>query len=54
MMQTDILIVMLLWICAPLVIVAVIVAPSMLLIYLQAIWRKKRSPRVPIPDRARG
>jgi hypothetical protein len=54
MMQTDILIVILLWICSPLVIVAVIVAPSVLLIYLQRILRKKRSPQVPVPDRARG
>jgi len=53
-MQTDILIVILLWICAPLVIVTVIVAPSVLLIYLQSIWRKKRSSQLPVPDRARG
>jgi Flp pilus assembly protein TadB len=54
MMQTDILLVILLWICSPLVIVAVIVAPSALLIYVQRILRKKRSSRLPVPDSARG
>ena len=54
MMQTDILLVILLWICSPLVIVAVIVAPSALSMYLLSIWRKKRSSQLPVLDRARG